>query len=401
MPPPAGSPTLSPSITWVDQVDNSLEELDDTIRLLGKLEAHADPQRRARVDLATLLMKAAPKAKVAIEPGAGTDVYADAKSLTRFIQVLVSLTIADASSVLGLRRDGEWLAVRFELGPDAAARSEVEKRWLTRTAVRHGGEIQLDSRSMILKLPAEGAVEKEEIAALKSELSQAQQLGESYARELALMFEQAPSMPSLPPSGTQSLATLIRIAELSPLKIGEAQSLDQELLQQLRSLKPQLPELEQLHRSRHSIPQSESTRFRDALLFSMNQCLRLSDVDPGRVERTSMTSLSNPATGIQQRLFDILALALLKSSLQSSPADSAIQFDWSPLEPDVLLSLRDEGPILSGEDFERINQGWLDAAAVGRSSELAIPVASACADLLGLHLECRHSSYFELCIRFA
>src|SRR3984957_17085525 len=68
-PPPPG---IDPS-----GVDATLSALDDAMKMLSNL--HAQPVsvrgRRGRIDLASLLWEVAPEARVAIAPGAGTEVF--------------------------------------------------------------------------------------------------------------------------------------------------------------------------------------------------------------------------------------------------------------------------------------------------------------------------------------
>src|SRR5690606_4998480 len=109
----------------------------------------------------------------------------------------------------------EWVKVTVELGPDISATAELERRWLSRMAVRHGGRLELEGGTESLLLPADGASDQREVIELRKELEQAQQLGEAYARELATMLSAAdrPSAPPRAPSEKRErLATLAAAA---------------------------------------------------------------------------------------------------------------------------------------------------------------------------------------------
>jgi two-component system OmpR family sensor kinase len=59
-------------------VDATLSALDDAMKMLANL--HQRPVnvrgRRGRIDLASMLWEVAPEARVSIEPGSGTEVFA-------------------------------------------------------------------------------------------------------------------------------------------------------------------------------------------------------------------------------------------------------------------------------------------------------------------------------------
>ena len=188
-PPPAGDMPAPP-------VETSLDALDDAIGRLGELQlGQSNKARRGRIDLAALLCDIAPSARIAMEPGAGTEVFGEEAELRRMLHLLVSQTNtgSGASGELGgsgveIRRHGEWVKISVELGPDASPTAELERRWLSRMAVRHGGRLELEGGVQTMWLPADGASDQREVAALRKELEQAQQLGEAYARELAQVF---------------------------------------------------------------------------------------------------------------------------------------------------------------------------------------------------------------------
>ncbi|MEZ4223976.1 MAG: hypothetical protein R3B13_23710 [Polyangiaceae bacterium] len=194
-PPPAGEPK--------PEVSTSLDALDDAISRLGELQlGTASKARRGRIDLAALLCEIAPHARIAMEPGAGVEVMGEEGEMRRMLHLLVSQTNASGTSgAVGgsdveIRRQGTWVKVSVDLGPDASPTAEIERRWLSRMATRHGGRLELEGGVQTMWLPADDA--GNEVAELKRELEQAQQLGEAYARELAQVFSSG-TLTSAPP----------------------------------------------------------------------------------------------------------------------------------------------------------------------------------------------------------
>jgi signal transduction histidine kinase len=189
-------PPADPMITTMPdlRVETSLNVLDDAIGLLSELDAPGSSSkvRRGRIDLATLLMELVPTASVSIEPGAGVEVFGEESELRRMLNVLISQTNtpggALSSTATRIRRENEWVKIDVDLGPDVSASTELERRWLSRMAVRMGGRLELERGTMALTLPADASVDQNEVSDLRKELEQAQQLGEAYARELASVF---------------------------------------------------------------------------------------------------------------------------------------------------------------------------------------------------------------------
>ena len=205
-------------------VETSLDALDDAITRLGELQmgAHAKV-RRGRIDLAALLCEVAPNARIAMEPGAGTEVSGEEMELRRMLHLLVSQTnstLADSESAspeVMIKREGQWVRISVELGPDSSATAELERRWLSRMATRHGGRLELEGGTESLLVPADRS--GDEVNELRKELEQAQQLGEAYARELAAVFtsgelqsEQPRSSSQPPPTGTDRLEPVVNTA---------------------------------------------------------------------------------------------------------------------------------------------------------------------------------------------
>jgi two-component system OmpR family sensor kinase len=193
-PPPDAAAPAVPDI----RVHSTLNALDDAIDMLTELET--GPQgskpasRRGRIDLAAMLWEFAPTASISIEPGAGTEVFGEESELRRMLNVLLSQTNFavgtqhEGTAAVRIRREADWIRITVNLGPDVSASTELERRWLSRMATRMGGLLDLEGGTMALLLPADASVDQSEVADLRKELVQAQQLGEAYARELATAF---------------------------------------------------------------------------------------------------------------------------------------------------------------------------------------------------------------------
>ncbi|HVU01109.1 MAG TPA: ATP-binding protein [Polyangiaceae bacterium] len=195
--PPPADPGATPAVTIPEiRVSTTLDALDDAIGMLSELEAGPGSKvgRRGRIDLAALLWEVAPTAQISIEPGAGTEVFGEEGDLRRILHVLVQLSNSTgggqdaATSAVRIRREGDWIRIGVDLGPDVSASVDLERRWLSRMATQMGGHLDLEGGMIALLLPADASNDQSEVADLRKELEQAQQLGEAYARELAAAF---------------------------------------------------------------------------------------------------------------------------------------------------------------------------------------------------------------------
>jgi len=138
-PPPPSQPPEEESSSPPSQpalgVEASLAALDDVMQMLSSL--HAKPAagrgRRGRIDIASLIWEVAPEARVAIEPGSGTEVFCDEGEIRRMLHVLLGHGSGLGSSVT-IKRDGDEVRVAVALGPDSSATAETERAWLSRMA---------------------------------------------------------------------------------------------------------------------------------------------------------------------------------------------------------------------------------------------------------------------------
>ena len=186
-------------------VQTTLDALDDTIEMLSALNSERRGRgRRGRIDLAALLCEIAPSARIAIEPGSGTEVFGDEAELRRMLHLLVGQPSGNlptrAEAEITIRRQGDFVRISTNLGPDTTALGELEHRWLSRMALRHGGSIELEGGTQSILLQADGASDQREVTELRKELAEAQQLGEAYARELASVLVSGDIRTESPPA---------------------------------------------------------------------------------------------------------------------------------------------------------------------------------------------------------
>lgn len=180
--------------------------------------------RRGRIDLAALLYEFASQygwsqGRFAIEPGSGTEVVGNEEDLRRVLQLMVlqspgsALDPSEAQHNVEVRREGDWIRVSVDLGPDISLIHDAERRWLHRVAIRHGGRFELRGSKQCLLLPADASAHAE-VEALQRELEQAQLLGETYARELATVIANDSSKA---PADAGPLSLLAALGAVEPL----------------------------------------------------------------------------------------------------------------------------------------------------------------------------------------
>ena len=156
--------------------------MEDAINMLSALNSgtRGKKARRGRIDLAALLYEVAPNARIAIEPGAGTEVFGEESDMRRMFHMLVNQdsNAQGGPSEVEIRRQGEWVKIAVQLGPEQqVGAADVERRWLARMATRYGGWTELEGGTQAIFLPADGASDQREVVELRKELVQAQQLG--------------------------------------------------------------------------------------------------------------------------------------------------------------------------------------------------------------------------------
>lgn len=198
------------SASRAPDLESTLDALDDAMRMLGALHQRPARGRRGRIDLAALLWELAPEVRVALEPGAGTEVYGDEEDFRRMLQVLLGGTNSGAE--VAVRREHDLVAVGVPLGSEGGTGAESERAWLSRMAVRYGGSYEVRGDEALLFLPADGARERAEREALQRELDEARKQGEVYAKELAVALAHRRRDSHPPAAANSSLNTLTEAA---------------------------------------------------------------------------------------------------------------------------------------------------------------------------------------------
>ncbi len=160
------------------------------MNLLGNLQSAKGSTRRGRIDVAALLYELSPNATINLNTSEGTEVFGEEQSLRRMLQILLAdaggqAALQSAGPIIHVTREDDNVRITANLGPDASHQTALEHRFLNRTALRVGGRVEMTGHSLSLILPADDAAAQKELASLRDELEQAQELGEAYARELA------------------------------------------------------------------------------------------------------------------------------------------------------------------------------------------------------------------------
>lgn len=413
--PPPPSETDDPA----HGVETSLDALDDVMKMLSNLNQRAVPQsgsmvvaaRRGRIDLAALLVEVAPDARVAIEPGSGTEVYGDEADFRRMLQVLIGHGSGEGASV-HVRRDGDEVKVSVALGPDSSPTAETERAWLSRVIIRYGGRHELEGGSEVLIFPADGASDRSESAALRKELDEARKQGEVYARELAAIFdrgEEVTAVSTVPPApGVPSEA---RFSAMTKLCAGIASELQS-------ALGPAGKELAAMRRHEITDEQLDTLRRRVAhtheVISSLGSIGALradeleAEVDLADVVRSVVKSLAGVSerddvkvnvkvNGDNGRVYvrrgpkavSVLARELIAHAIEASPRGTTVDVTVAAAEQGVgaRLIVDDAGSALPASGRRSFLALETHAGAYGRPSGLPIFLAAELAACQGAMLE--------------
>jgi signal transduction histidine kinase len=410
--PPGIEPRIINTPSEAPAVETTLDALDDAISMLSELNTGArgaTKARRGRIDLAALLMDLSPNTRLAIEPGAGTEVFGDEQDLRRMLNMLVTQagSTQGGAAEVKIRRQAEWVKISVELGPDAGAQ-ELERRWLSRMATRHGGWVELEGGTQSIFLPADGASDQREVVELRKELEQAQQLGEAYARELASVLTAGdirtePPPPVAPRSGSQRFETLQCVAlgmqrtlkglvdglradaSLAVSEVGEASVLAQNLLKRAAALSEISLDLALAA----DCPFDEA---KSDLSVADVVKIAVSDAEPRALRHGVSIEVKGPATlRASSRPKTLLALlrAMLYHAVAATPRDGHVTFSAYAVETGILLSAQDGGPSVTEAHRADMLRNRTDPSSFGRPSGVTLLIAEAAAESLGGSLELR------------
>lgn len=401
-------PPNAPDESAAPAVEMSLDALDDTIRMLDELQSGGAGTRRGRIDVAALLYELAPNARLAMEPGAGTEVFGDETVLRRMLHVLVNqagspgTAAAGSSPEMRIRRRDEWVEIAVELGPDQTAHADLEQRWLSRMATRMGGSVELDRGHQRVLLPADAG--EAEVKELRAELEQAQQLGEVYARELASVLETgaaeaetdpedpAAATPGAPLAGlAASLARTLR-GTFEPLRtdvrdVANKLGADDELIVRLgRRVSAGYELIGELERLAACTPSGTSSSVDVAALSAS-----VAEAAAGRAARHGV-SVEVLADGearadADPNPLELLLRSLVDHAIAATPKGDAVRIRMETSAGALRLSVSDGGPVVPRASRDALLVQSLDASSMGRPEGIALACAVAAANMLGTSLE--------------
>jgi two-component system OmpR family sensor kinase len=397
-------------ITTAPNVETNLDALDEAIGRLSELQmGTASVSRRGRIDLAALLCEVAPHARIGVETSSGTEVFGEESELRRMIHLLLSQSNSgpgdtDSSrTVLTIKRDGPWVRISVELGPDQSATAEIERRWLSRMATRHGGRLELEGGTETIILPSDGS--GDEVAELRRELEQAQQLGEAYARELAAVVaagdlpqEPTPSQP--PPPGADRFEALVAsssaivrtlrgwidsarvdVAEAVE-KLGMETDLAQRLNKRMGRAQELLTELERIA----NCPLDEGTKRHD-VAQELREAVSAAESRAAR-HSISIQVVAPPKLEVDTRrsVLGLVLRCLIDHAIAATPRDDGVKIVLEGQGAGFVLRMEDGGPTVPAVSRLDLLRRRVDPTSVGRPEGLALPVAEAGAALLGARM---------------
>jgi signal transduction histidine kinase len=400
--PPPADPAITPQ-TPDTRFETTLNALDGAIDLLTELESGpAAPKRRGRIDLVALLMELSPGANLSFEPGAGTEIAGDESEFRRMLHVLVG----QASSAAGggkdtsspvIKREGDWVRVTANLGPDVSASSELERRWLSRMAVRLGGRLDLEGGTMSLVLPADASSDQSEMADLRKELEQAQQLGEAYARELAAVFA-AGQLPEVDATSdrrdvaTRRFELLVSMAsavhrELAPLMRGLKEHTDRGDLSAAEGLVSIGLDLSSELGRVAQCPTTEATTRVDLARVVKDAA---ASVDAHAARRTVSVDVDAPESlsiSTKPEATSLLVHALLDHAILATPVGGRVRASVRAEAGAGILQVTDGGPPIPAPAHADLLEHRADPAAFGRPTGPALVIAHATASYLGTRVK--------------
>lgn len=411
-PPPTGEAVIS-----TPSMQTTLDALDGAIGMLTALQAQpVASHRRGRIDLAALLCDVAPQARIQMAPGEGTEVFGDEGELRRILHLLVNQTHAtpsgagkNASPEVEIRRDGEFVKISVDLGPDSSSTAELERRWLSRMAVQHGGRLEFKGGRQSVFLPADGASDQREVVELRKELEQAQQLGEAYARELAAVFSQSvavtESAPPAPSSverfeGLQAFAarleptlkdwseTMREDASAAGLELGNDSALAQRMTRRAQAAQDLHRELQAI--TRCPAHEAKSVVSAPAVLAELVDSL---GARAGRREvELRLIAPDECALATYPQAFGLMLRALLEHALAATPRGESVEIQVTQAPNHVDIHVSDAGPNVPEGARRDVLLQRLDPTRLGRPGGITLLVAHAAAGQLGATLALAESA---------
>jgi hypothetical protein len=382
--------------------------LDDATKLLASLHVGAGRGRRGRIDIAAMLCEIAPNAKVRLEPGSGTEVNGEETELRRMLQVMLAHS-SGTNSMQGnevpevsIERDRDDVRVSVTLGPDIAAAASTERAWLSRMAMRYGGRFELQGSQECLYLPAEGAIEKSEVAQLRKELQEAQKQGEAYARELAAVFaagDTETTMTSSPSSIPPATDAIVPTAALALSTAAELRNIALALTKDIEGLRERHSEAPSIADTQHRrVVQlnelvSELNRFGKVPLDELPMLVDLvytakeaiNDAQARSARHAVELQLSNTAplqALVQKAAVRALIRAMLDHGIAASIKDSSVCVQVELGDKTASVIVDDSGASIPANARDALILRRLDPASVARPTSISL----LCASMIVSHL---------------
>jgi len=381
-------------------VDDSLNALDDVMKMLSNVHQKSTPSRRGRIDVAALLWEVSPDARVQIEPGSGTEVFGEESELRRMLHVLLDHA-GGVGSAVAVRRDGDEVRLSVTLGPDTSPTAETERAWLSRMAIRYGGRLELEGGHEILSLRADDASERSERERLTKELDEARKQGEAIARELAQVLEhnEAPDSILPPVAGGEPFSAWARLAagvgaELRELLVPFARDLSalrdvlgDERLEPLRRRVAACNDLAATLVATKDVSIDELPATIDLVDLVQQAVSQLE----GRAERHSVkVDLRVPTESfVRTRVKATLALVreLVAQAITATPKDGQVLVSVESLPGGARLTVEDSGaslPAAMRGPFLRLEA---QPSTYGRASAVPLHVCAEVAQAIGISME--------------
>jgi signal transduction histidine kinase len=277
-------------------------------------------------------------------------------------------------------------------------------------AVRYGGRLELEGGLQSIVLPADGASDQRELAELRRELEQAQQLGEAYARELAAVFA-AGSPPveraSIHPAEVATArfemlramaASIVRLLRewLEALRVdaahaseelGETAPVVQALQRRVTAAHELASELERIA----ACPTEEPTKTCDLIALARDAVASAETRAARHDVRLVVDAPERLEVKLPQAAVLLLLRSLLDHAIAATPRDATITLRLARAEGAVRLAVEDGGPAVP-EDARDLLRYRVDPTSFGRPGGPALLVAEAVAAHLGCPLELGESS---------
>jgi hypothetical protein len=389
-----------------EPVETTLDALDDTIEMLSALNVGGrNKGRRGRIDLAALLVEIAPNARLALEPGAGTEVFGDESELRRMLHLLVAQasgrTPGESSIPVRIRRQGDFIRISAELGPDTAALGELESRWLARMALRHGGSVELEGGTHSIVLQADGAIDQREVTELRKELAEAQQLGEAYARELGSVLSAGDVRTEAPPASRGDPERFEGVKSLAAATHRALRGVLESLRATLEAGSGGAEASRELTAAQELV--SELGGVADCALDASAEALTLSDVIRGvfpgleaRAARAQVGLSTEVRADIKVRAakapLELLVKSLVGHAIAATPQGGRVTVHAFPTELGVTLAVRDGGPVVPDASRWSVIRHHVDPTRFGRPTGVNLVLADAATTALDAELELRESA---------